>query len=296
MSKTLLSTLIASLFVAAPALAQSDDPMRVEGTATIGGIYNNQNASDSAKLEEYQDLGNGVLSSFGAQGRSSAAWFQGYAENIGRSDQYLFLRGGHVRRLQGRRVPERHAAQLLEQRDHALQRRGRQHAVLDVPAAQHQRLEPVQPRLRPPGYRRVLRVAEEQPVVLPRRRQPGEVRRHEGRLGGARHEPGQRLHRAADPGPEHHGQLRRRRRLPDDQGHARAALGLQQVQQRQRAAELDEPVLRQPAGCDPAGAGQHLQQVHADGQLPRPAVALGDLGALHLCEDGERHRASPRPR
>ena len=41
MSKTLLSTLIASLFVAAPALAQSDDPMRVEGTATIGGIYNN---------------------------------------------------------------------------------------------------------------------------------------------------------------------------------------------------------------------------------------------------------------
>ena len=94
MSKKLLSTLIASLFVAAPALAQSDDPMRVQGTATIGGIYNNQNANDSAKLEEYQDLGNGVLSSFGAQGRSSSAWFQGYAENIGRSDQYLFLRGG----------------------------------------------------------------------------------------------------------------------------------------------------------------------------------------------------------
>ena len=47
--------------------------MRVEGTATIGGIYNNQNANDTAKLEEYQDLGSGVLSSFGAQGRSSAA-------------------------------------------------------------------------------------------------------------------------------------------------------------------------------------------------------------------------------
>ena len=94
MSKKLLSTLIASLFVAAPALAQSDDPMRVQGTATIGGIYNNQNANDTAKLEEYQDVGSGVLSSFGAQGRSSSAWFQGYAENIGRSDQYLFLRGG----------------------------------------------------------------------------------------------------------------------------------------------------------------------------------------------------------
>ena len=45
MSKKLLSTLIASLFAAAPAFAQSDaDPMRVEGTATVGGMYNNTNA------------------------------------------------------------------------------------------------------------------------------------------------------------------------------------------------------------------------------------------------------------
>ena len=39
MTKKLLSTLIASLFASAPALAQSDDPMRVEGRATLGGIY-----------------------------------------------------------------------------------------------------------------------------------------------------------------------------------------------------------------------------------------------------------------
>ena len=40
MSKKLICSLIASLF-AAPAFAQSDtDPMRVEGTATAGGIYN----------------------------------------------------------------------------------------------------------------------------------------------------------------------------------------------------------------------------------------------------------------
>ena len=38
MSKKLLSTLIASLFAAAPAFAQTDDdPMRVQGTATLGG-------------------------------------------------------------------------------------------------------------------------------------------------------------------------------------------------------------------------------------------------------------------
>ena len=49
MSKKLLSTLIASLFAAAPALAQSDDPIRVEGTATLGGIYNNTNVQDATK-------------------------------------------------------------------------------------------------------------------------------------------------------------------------------------------------------------------------------------------------------
>ncbi len=94
MRKTLLSTLIAGLFAASPAIAQSSDPMRVEGSATIGGIYNDVNADDKAKLQEYQDLGNGVLSSVGARGRSSTSWFQGYGENFGRDDQYMFLRGG----------------------------------------------------------------------------------------------------------------------------------------------------------------------------------------------------------
>ena len=94
MSKKLLSTLIASLFAAAPALAQSDDPMRVEGSATLGGIYNNQNVQDATKLQEYQDLGNGVMSSVGARGRNSTTWFTGYGENFGRTDQFMFLRGG----------------------------------------------------------------------------------------------------------------------------------------------------------------------------------------------------------
>jgi len=94
MSKKLLSTLIASLFAAAPALAQSDDPIRVEGTATLGGIYNNQNVQDATKLQEYQDLSNGVMSNVGIRGRNSTTWFTGYGENFGRTDQYMFLRGG----------------------------------------------------------------------------------------------------------------------------------------------------------------------------------------------------------
>ena len=95
MSKKLLSALIASLFAAAPAFGQSaDDPMRVQGTATLGGIHNNTSATDNAQLDLYQDLGNGVMSNVGVQGRNSTTWFQGYGENFGRGDQYMFLRGG----------------------------------------------------------------------------------------------------------------------------------------------------------------------------------------------------------
>jgi OOP family OmpA-OmpF porin len=95
MGKKLLSTLIASLFAAAPAFAQSDeDPLRIEGSGTFGGIYNRQNANDKAKLQEYQDLGNGALSNISARGRNSTNWFEGYGENFGRDDQYMFIRGG----------------------------------------------------------------------------------------------------------------------------------------------------------------------------------------------------------
>ncbi len=95
MSKKLLSTLIASLFVATPAFAQTaDDPMRVEGSATIGGIYNNTNAKDAAQLEQYQDLNSGALSNVGARGRNSTTWFDAYGENFGRTDQFMYARGG----------------------------------------------------------------------------------------------------------------------------------------------------------------------------------------------------------
>ena len=94
MRKKLICSLIASLFVA-PVFAQSnDDPMRVQGTATLGGMTNNTSAQDKAQLNLYQDLNPGALSNVGAQGRNSTTWFQGYGENFGRDDQYMFLRGG----------------------------------------------------------------------------------------------------------------------------------------------------------------------------------------------------------
>ena len=126
MSKKLLPLLIASLFAAAPAFAQSDDdPMRVQGTVTFGGIYNHTNARDKAKLDEYQDLGNGVLSNVGVRGRNSTTWFEGYGENFGRDDQYMFLRGGMYDMFKSGRVPQRHARTLLDLRVHAVQRQRR---------------------------------------------------------------------------------------------------------------------------------------------------------------------------
>src|SRR5499425_1213192 len=98
MTRKLTATLIASLFAAAQALAQNtqgaEDQLRIEGGGTIGGIYNRQSGDDKAKLQEYQDLGNGVLSNVWARGRNSTNWFEGYGENFGRDDQYMFLRGG----------------------------------------------------------------------------------------------------------------------------------------------------------------------------------------------------------
>ena len=136
MSKKLLSTLIASLFAAAPAFAQSDDdPMRVQGTATIGGIYNNTNARDTAKLDEYQDLGNGALSNVGVQGRNSTTWFEGYGENFGRTDQYMFLRGGMYDVFKAGAYLERHPAQRSRRTRYTpVHRQRRQPADGDVPA------------------------------------------------------------------------------------------------------------------------------------------------------------------
>jgi len=94
MQKRLLAGLISGLFVAAPALSQ-DGPWYVQGSGTLGPIYDStSNTKDASKLEEYRDLGNGVLSNVFVRGRGGNTWFEGYGENFGRDDQYLMLRGG----------------------------------------------------------------------------------------------------------------------------------------------------------------------------------------------------------
>jgi MtrB/PioB family decaheme-associated outer membrane protein len=94
MTKRLLPILIAGLFVATPALGQDTD-WKVEGSATLGAIYDStNNTKDRSKQEEFRDLGNGVLSDVFVRGRGGQTWFEGYGENFGRDDQYMMLRGG----------------------------------------------------------------------------------------------------------------------------------------------------------------------------------------------------------
>jgi hypothetical protein len=92
MNKKLISILIANLFVAAPVLAQ--DALKVEGSVNLGGIYNNEDAADAAKMNDIRDLTNGVLFGWDVKGRSNAYWFDFFGENIAREDQYVNMKGG----------------------------------------------------------------------------------------------------------------------------------------------------------------------------------------------------------
>ncbi len=95
MRKKLLALLIANLFVAAPALAQSDEPFRLEGSVSLGGIrVDDGDAADASKLNEYRDLSSGLMTGFDLRGRSHRFWLDAFGENLGRDDQYLTARGG----------------------------------------------------------------------------------------------------------------------------------------------------------------------------------------------------------
>jgi MtrB/PioB family decaheme-associated outer membrane protein len=97
MKKTLLSSLIAGLFIAGPALAQAPaaGPMAVQGSVSLGAIHTEEsNTVDRAKLYEYRDLSNGLISNAELLGRSDRFWFDAFGENFGREDEYAAVRGG----------------------------------------------------------------------------------------------------------------------------------------------------------------------------------------------------------
>lgn len=101
MNKKLISILIANLFVAAPVFAQ--DAMNIGGSVSLGGISVDENdAKDASKLNQLRDLSDGGLFGVDVRGRSSTTWFDLFAENLGRDDQYVNLRGGLYGVFKGR--------------------------------------------------------------------------------------------------------------------------------------------------------------------------------------------------
>ena len=102
MKPRILPLLVAGLF--APLHALADDtaapaPWISEGAGTVGGIYTNKSGRDPSKLEEYQDLSSGALSSVFARGRDDRTWVDFYGENFGRDDMFITLRGGQYERF-----------------------------------------------------------------------------------------------------------------------------------------------------------------------------------------------------
>jgi len=94
MKRKYLSLLVASLFAAPLALAQQADPFRVSGSIGVGGIATDDDVPDAAKLHEYRDLSDGLLTTIDIKGRNSRWWLDLFGENFGRDDQYINLRGG----------------------------------------------------------------------------------------------------------------------------------------------------------------------------------------------------------
>ena len=108
MKRKTLATLFGGLCVAGVAEAQTvnpaptPNPWLIEGSVTAGPIVTDQSGRDTSKLQEYQDLNNGVLSNILFRGRDDKIWIDAYGENFGRDDMYVSVRGGQYDRYKYR--------------------------------------------------------------------------------------------------------------------------------------------------------------------------------------------------
>ena len=93
MNRKPLCVLLAGLLAAPGAMAQQSD-FRIFGSVGVGGLATDEDAADAAKMNEYRDLSNGLLTIFDVKGRGSQHWFDLFGENLGRDDQYVAMRGG----------------------------------------------------------------------------------------------------------------------------------------------------------------------------------------------------------
>ena len=143
-----LSILIASLFLATPAVAQNvnwQDPLTpllpvgwiTQGEITIAPIYTDMDSKDPSKAIEYRDLDNGALSNILLRGRSTAGqWYDFFGENFGREDMYIEPPRRAVRRLEEPAVLGLDPPRARHQHAHAAARRAECRPPQPLPAAE----------------------------------------------------------------------------------------------------------------------------------------------------------------
>lgn len=94
MNRKLLPTLVAGLFVAAPAALAQQGLKLTAGSVGFGALYSNVTSRNPAEFYEYRDMESGFLSEVDIRSRSDQWYFDGFMENIARSDQFIELKGG----------------------------------------------------------------------------------------------------------------------------------------------------------------------------------------------------------
>ena len=150
----------------------------------MGGIYNSTNDTrDASKIEEYRDLDNGVLSNIFVRGRNDRTWIDGYGENFGRDDMYLIAARRKLRPLQVQDLHEWLPHNFLFDGRTPFTGAGSGQLTTTFPQP-----DPATWNSLNIGYKRkdnggFFEWQGLAPVVFPRRRQSGRVRRHQDRLG-----------------------------------------------------------------------------------------------------------------
>lgn len=95
MNRQLIAALIGTVLLSAPVARAADGDFEVTGSVGFGGlVVDTKDTVDEGKLREYRDLTSGLLTLFKVQGRSQDYYLDFFAENLGREDMYVDLRGG----------------------------------------------------------------------------------------------------------------------------------------------------------------------------------------------------------
>ena len=306
MSKKLLSALIASLFAAAPAFGQSaDDPMRVQGTATARR-HPQQHERDRQRPARPVP---GPRQRRDVERRRPGAQQHDVVPGLRR--ELRPRRPVHVparrrvRRVQVGDIPQRYPAHVLVVRLHAVRRQRRQPADGDVPAGAPADQPADRPAGTPSGWATTAATWAATPSGRRTARGTSGPTRSQVNFSGTR--PGSGAN-GTSPGNGYTDLA-----IPQDfrtnnwgvEGGYQSGKSTFSVRWDYSQFENSNETLRwtnpffgpaapdaqQPARHDVPRAGQHVQQVHARRQLPRPAVAVRGLGALHVGEDDERHAA-----